>query len=167
MFKKNKVIAIIPARGNSRGIKRKNLINFCGKPLIYWTINQCVKSKLIQDVWVSSDNKEILDFAKNQNVNTIKRPKNISHSNSLSEEAWLHAINIIEKNNDFDLVITPQVTSPVREDDEFDKAIKFFIKKKYDSIFSGEKIKSIGLEFMFMKCFFCQALRWTELRGVL
>ena len=60
MFKKNKVIAIIPARGGSRGIKRKNMINFCGKPLIYWTINQCVKSKLIQDVWVSSDKKEIL-----------------------------------------------------------------------------------------------------------
>ena len=58
MSKKNIVIAIIPARGGSKGIKRKNLINFCGKPLIYWTINQCVKSKLIQDVWVISDNKE-------------------------------------------------------------------------------------------------------------
>lgn len=141
MSKKNKVIAIIPARGGSKGIKRKNLINFCGKPLIYWTINQCVKSKLIKDVWVSSDNEEILDFANNQNVNTIKRPKNISHSNSTSEEAWLHAINIIEQNHNFDLIITPQVTSPVRDNDELDKAIKFFIKKKYDSIFSGEEIK--------------------------
>ena len=52
------VVAIIPARGNSKGIKNKNIINFCNKPLIYWTIKQSLKSKYItQNVYVTSDNR--------------------------------------------------------------------------------------------------------------
>ena len=58
------VVAIIPARGNSKGIKNKNIINFCNKPLIYWTIKQSLKSKYItQNVYVTSDNRDILDLS--------------------------------------------------------------------------------------------------------
>ena len=58
------VVAIIPARGNSKGIKNKNIINFCNKPLIYWTIKQSLNSKYIaQNVYVTSDNRDILDLS--------------------------------------------------------------------------------------------------------
>ena len=64
---KKKIIAIIPARGNSKGIPRKNIINVLGKPLIYYTIKEAKKSKLISDLIVSTDSKEIAkisDFRK-------------------------------------------------------------------------------------------------------
>ena len=58
------IVAIIPARGGSKGIKRKNLIDFCGKPLVVWSIEQALQAKQISSVWVSSDQKDILEIAK-------------------------------------------------------------------------------------------------------
>ena len=58
-----KIVAIILARGGSKGIPKKNIINFCGKPLIAWTIEQCLNGG-IEDVFVSSDSKEILSISK-------------------------------------------------------------------------------------------------------
>ena len=99
------IVAIIPARGNSKGIEEKNIINFCDKPLIYWTIKQALNSKYIKsNVFVSSDNKKILDISKNYGAIPILRPCNLATDKSSSEEALLHAINEIEK-NDIDLVI--------------------------------------------------------------
>ena len=87
------VIAIIPARGNSKGIKNKNIINFCNKPLIYWTIEQSLKSKHIsQNVYVTSDNKDILDLSSSYGAIPILRPDELSTDTSSSEDALLHAI---------------------------------------------------------------------------
>ena len=69
------IVAIILARGGSKGIPKKNIINFCGKPLINWSINQAKNSKYISSVWVSSDSDEILKIVKKENVGIIKRPK--------------------------------------------------------------------------------------------
>ena len=60
-----RVDAIILARGGSKGIPKKNIVNFCGKPLIAWTIEQCKQAKSVNSVWVSSDDLEILAVAKN------------------------------------------------------------------------------------------------------
>ena len=57
-----KILAIIPARGGSKGIKNKNIVNFCGKPLIYWTIKAAQNSKLIDKLIVSTDSKKIRDL---------------------------------------------------------------------------------------------------------
>ena len=73
-----KTLAFIPARGGSKGIPKKNIKKFNGKPLIYWTIKQAVKSKLISDTYVSSDSNEILKIASKYGASIIKRPKNIS-----------------------------------------------------------------------------------------
>ena len=59
-----KIVAIILARGNSQGIPKKNLVDFCGKPLLYWSIKQAKDVKVISDIWVSSDSDEILEFSK-------------------------------------------------------------------------------------------------------
>ena len=130
--------AIIIARGGSKGIPNKNIIQFCGQPLIVWTIKQCLKSKYINEIWVSSDSDKILDLANSFNVNTIKRPKEYSSDKSSSEDAWLHAIDYIENlNQKIDLVVAPQVTSPLRESDDFDNAINIYFDKGYDSLFSA------------------------------
>ena len=68
------IVSIIPARGGSKGIPRKNLIKINDKPLIYYTILASLNSKYIDETWVSSEDKEILDYSKSIGANTILRP---------------------------------------------------------------------------------------------
>ena len=128
---------IIPARGGSKEIPKKNIIDFCGKPLIEWTIEQCLASKYISCVWVSSDDQQILDIANTCGAKSIRRPDNISNDYSSSESAWIHAIKFIESTNKIDLIVAPQVTSPLRETKDIDKAIEIFNKEGCDSMFSS------------------------------
>ena len=96
-MKKKNFTAIILARGGSKAIKLKNLVKVNGKPLLYWTIKSCLKSKNIQSIWVSTDNKLIADYTKKLGVNTIFRPNKYAKDNSSSDIAWLHALNFLKK----------------------------------------------------------------------
>ena len=87
-----KIIAIIPARGNSKSIYKKNLIKFSGKPLIYWTIKQALNTKKIDDVFVSSDSEEILDLSKSFGAKTVLRPQKYSTDIASSESVLLHVL---------------------------------------------------------------------------
>lgn len=131
------IVAIILARGGSKGIPNKNIVEFCGKPLISWTIGQCLASKYITEVWVSSDSQEILDIAIQYGAKIIRRPDDISGDLAGSESAWLHAIELIGEKNKIDFVFAPQITSPLRETQDINNAIKLFQKEKYDSMFSS------------------------------
>ncbi len=139
-----KITAIILARGGSKGLPNKNILNFCGKPLISWTIENCFNAG-ISSVWVSSDSEEILEISKNSGAQLIKRPNSISNDNSTSEEAWLHAINHIEslQNNKIDFVFAPQVTSPLRETKDITNAIKIIDEQKLDSLFSSSVVEDL------------------------
>lgn len=132
-----KDIIVIPARGNSKGIKKKNLISFCGKPLLFWTITQAKKSKLKNNIYVSSENDEILNYAKKLGVHGIKRPQSLSKDNSSSESAILHTIKSI----DFKIrnIIFLQATSPLRKPTDIDRALKVLNDTKSDSLFSCYK----------------------------
>lgn len=139
-----KTSCIILARSGSKGIKNKNIINFCNKPLISWTILQAKSCKLVNDIWVSSDSIHILNIARKYNVKTILRPKNISQDHSTSEQAWIHALEIIKNSNNGklpDYVLAPQVTSPLREPKDFKAAIMKVQKEKYDSLLSVSEIQ--------------------------
>lgn len=137
-MKKKNVYSIILARGGSKGIKNKNLIKVNNKPLIFWTISQSLKSRRIDQVWVSSDSKKILSVSKKLGAKVIERPKKFSSDIASSESAWLHAIkNINTIDTKKDIIIAPQVTSPMRKDNDFDKALKQFTEKKLDTLFSG------------------------------
>lgn len=132
-----KDIIVIPARGNSKGIRKKNLVTFCGKPLLYWTIAQAKKSRLKKNIYVSSENNEILKFATKMGVGTIKRPFNLSKDDSSSESAILHVINSIGfavKN-----IVFLQATSPLRKPNDINQALEKFYKSKSDSLFSCHK----------------------------
>ena len=135
------VVAIIPDRGGSKGIPNKNIIEFCGRPLIAWTIQQCLSSKYITDVWVSSDSQDILNISEKYGAKTIKRPKGISGDSASSESAWRHAIELIQEKSDIDLVFAPQVTSPLREKKDIDNAIEEMLDNNADSLLSTVEIE--------------------------
>jgi N-acylneuraminate cytidylyltransferase len=135
------IIAIILARGRSKSIPKKNIVDFCGKPLISWTIEQAKNVKMISKVWVSSDDEQILSVAKQSGAQIIKRPKHLSTSRSSSVSGWMHAINEIEKiDKKIDIVIGLQATSPVRESADIVNGIKKFISSNCDSLFSASII---------------------------
>tara|TARA_B100001996_G_C18601597_1_gene570055 strand:+ start:324 stop:1001 length:678 start_codon:yes stop_codon:yes gene_type:complete len=138
-----KTIAIIPARGKSKGIKNKNLVNFCGKPLIYWTIKQALSSKLVDEVIVSSDSNEIINISKKNGAQVIRRPKSLSGDKASSESALIHVIKKLSYN--VDLVVFLQVTSPLRKAKDIDNAIKKFIKGNGDSLFSASSMEDFNI----------------------
>jgi len=133
-----RIDAIILARGGSKGIPGKNTMEFLGKPLLAWTIEQCRGASLVTDIWVSSDDQQILDVAKKYGARLIKRPDVISGDEATSESGWLHAIEYIEQDG-FELtaVLAPQVTSPLREPKDIDLAINKFREEDLDSLFSS------------------------------
>ena len=139
------IVAIILSRGNSKAIPKKNIIKFCDKPLLNWSIEQAKNTKNISSVWVSSDNEEILNIAKKENAEIIKRPKSLSTDKSSSESGWIHAIKEVEKKQKIDLVVALQATSPIRESKDLDKAIKKFKRVKADSMFSCSKLSDFFL----------------------
>ena len=140
MKSKNNV-AIILARGGSKTIPKKNIKNFCGKPLIAWSIEQAKNTKNIKNVWVSSDDRKILSISKKFGAKTILRPKSLSKNTSTSVSGWIHAINEIEKMDDkIDTVIALQPTSPIREVSDLENSIQKFTRNNFDSMFSASKI---------------------------
>ena len=133
-----KILAFIPARGGSKGIPNKNIKLFNGKPLIAWTINSALKSKLVNKIIVSSDSKKILTLSKKLGADIVLRPKNISGDNATTEQAIKHCIQSIK--DSFDIIILLSPTSPIRKIKDVDNAIKEFKKKKLDSCFSASKL---------------------------
>lgn len=133
------IVAIIPARGGSKGIPKKNIVKFCDKPLLSWTVEQSIASRYIKNTYVSSDDKEILRLSESLGATGIKRPKNISNDTSSTEEALFHALSFIEKTTGkkIDIVVFLQVTSPLRDFSDIDNALEYFVKKKADSLFSA------------------------------
>jgi len=127
------IACIIPARGGSKRIPRKNVMEFCGKPLIAWSIEQAKASQYIEDVYVSSDDDEILKVATEYGAIKIKRPRELATDSSLSEPALIHALGNMDNP---DVVVFLQATSPVRGENDIDDAITQFITREVDSLFS-------------------------------
>ena len=128
------IVAFIPARGGSKGIHKKNIVDFHGSPLLKYTINVCKKSKYINKTYVSSDDPEILNLASKYGANAIERPPEISHDKSPTEEAIKHFIDSIGEVN---LIVFLQVTSPLREVRDVDGLIEEVIKNDLDSAFTA------------------------------
>lgn len=130
-----RVLAIIPARGGSKGLPRKNIIDLAGKPLIAWTIEASLGSKYITKTIVSSDSDEILEVAKNYNSYILKRPDELATDISSSEVVVKHAIESIEEK--FDYVVLLQPTSPLRNTNNIDMA--------FDKLFSSNATALISV----------------------
>lgn len=141
--KKIKILCIIPARGGSKRIPNKNIILLFGKPLIAYTIEHAKKSKLINRIIVSTDSDKIADVSTLYEVEVIKRPSKLATDNSTSESVLKHVLIYLEKEEKYypDIIVFLQCTSPLRENDDIDKAINTLINEEADSLFSAFKFK--------------------------
>lgn len=135
------IVAIIPARGGSKGLPQKNLTECGGKPLIAWSIKHALDSHMIDEVYVTSDDQKILEIASNYGALTIQRPKELAADNSSSEDALVHALKEIRSRGvDVELVVFLQATSPLRDPSDLDKAIGKLKTDKLDSLLSVSPI---------------------------
>ena len=139
MFKKYKIICVVPARGGSKGVPRKNVKKLAGKPLIAYTIQQARKSKYIDRVIVSTENKEIADIARKYKAEVpFVRPKKLAGDNVATVDVLLHVIDWLKKNEkyDFDILVLLHATAPLRNISDIDDSIKILVEKKADNVFS-------------------------------
>lgn len=140
-----KIIAIIPARGGSKGIPGKNVMDFCGKPLIAWSIEYALASKYIKNVYVTTEDKEIADVSKKYGANIIQRPAELATDTSSADDALMHALGKILEQKEIDIVVFLQPTSPVREIDDIDNSLDLFLSEGADSLFSATMLDDICL----------------------
>jgi CMP-N-acetylneuraminic acid synthetase len=144
-----KILALIPARCGSKGIKDKNIVDICNKPLIAYTIEQALALKqvnLVNEVIVSTDCEKIANVAKIYGANVpFLRPKNISGDNAKSISFIIHALEFYSQNNiEFDAVLLLQPTSPLRNVNLLNEAINKFIKYDAESLISVYKEEYIN-----------------------
>jgi len=134
MIDSKKVLAIIPARGGSKGVPRKNLRHVGGKPLIGWAIEASHASKYIDRTIISSEDSEILEVARSYGCEVpFIRPAELSQDDTPGMAPILHAIDQLPG---YDLVVVLQPTSPLRSTEEIDAAIALCISKNAASCVS-------------------------------
>ncbi|MBR0694898.1 acylneuraminate cytidylyltransferase family protein [Bradyrhizobium lablabi] len=135
--KVKRTLAVIAARGGSKGIPNKNLIDICGKPLLAWTVMQAAAARGVDLVAVSSDSDAILSVAETAGAVGVRRPNDISGDLASSESAWLHALEALDgKRQPYERVVALQATSPIRESSDIEKALDTFEREKLDSLLS-------------------------------
>lgn len=123
-------LAVIPARGGSKGVPRKNIKELAGKPLIAWTIEEAKKSKFIDRIILSSEDAEIIEVAKRYGCDVpFTRPVELAQDETPGIAPILHAI---EQCPDYDFVVLLQPTSPLRTVEDIDGAIETLFEKKAD-----------------------------------
>lgn len=132
-----KTLAVIAARGGSKGIPHKNLLDLCGKPLIAWTVEQARAARGVDVVAVSSDSDDILAAAEAAGAVGVRRPEDISGDLASSESAWLHALDATDQRmGRFERVVALQATSPIREPGDIEDALATFDRDHLDSLLS-------------------------------
>ncbi|HIP54619.1 MAG TPA: acylneuraminate cytidylyltransferase family protein [Sulfurimonas autotrophica] len=134
MLHERTFLAVIPARGGSKRLPRKNILDLAGKPLIAWSIEAAKESKYIDAVVVSSDDDEILDIAHALGVRALKRPAVLASDTATTFDTVEHLIKNLKK--EYTHVVLLQPTSPLRESKDIDKAIELLDKKDADAIIS-------------------------------
>jgi CMP-N,N'-diacetyllegionaminic acid synthase len=137
-----KILAIIPARGGSKGVPRKNIKLLGDKPLLEYSFQSASQSSLLSKIILSSEDIEIIAVAKSIGMNVpFVRPENLASDTASSIEVVKHAIDFFEQKNEFfDAVCLLQATSPFREKGFIDKAILKFIESGADALVSVLKV---------------------------
>ncbi|MGQ4568863.1 acylneuraminate cytidylyltransferase family protein [Dermabacteraceae bacterium P9123] len=131
------ILCVIPARGGSKGIPRKNLLPVGGKPLIAWTIEQALAAKPESDVLVcvSTEDDEIAQVAAAHGAHVIRRPDELAQDATATEPVILHAMDVAESEGyELEGVMLLQATSPVRLPGTIDRAVAQFRESGCDSL---------------------------------
>ena len=129
------VLAVIPARGGSKGIPGKNIKAFCGKPLIVHSIEAALNCSLISRTVVSTDDDSIAQVAKANGAQVINRPVELAVDTSLVIDAIRHAVlSVEEEGEDVDIVLLLEPTSPFRRKQDLEKCVQILLENKADSV---------------------------------
>ena len=139
MYNDKSFIAIIPARGGSKRLPRKNVLDLNGKPLIAWSIEAGLKSNYIDEVMVTTDDDEIAEVSKKYGAKVpFKRPKKLADDYATRPEVIKHTIEFYqnELGKKFDYLVFLQPTSPLRDANDIDNAIEFMFEKNGDAVVS-------------------------------
>lgn len=142
MINGKKIIAIVPAREGSKGLAKKNIIEFLGKPLLVWSIEAALKSKYIDRIIVSTDSTEIAGLGKKFGADIpFIRPSYLSEDTSTSVDVIYHAIEFMSEKlgENFDLVVLLEPTSPLRTSQDVDLALEKLIGS-----FDARSLVSVG-----------------------
>ena len=139
----NRILSIILARGGSKSVKNKNIVDLCGKPLIAHTIIEAKKSKFIDRLIVSTDDSKIKSIALKYGAECpFNRPKNLSSDKATSLDALIHATNWCEKSegDKYDFIIELMCTNPMKTVEDIDGAIEKLIISEADSVIGMSKL---------------------------
>jgi len=139
MKQKPGIVALIPLRGGSKSIPYKNIKDIAGKPLCAWVLEAASFSKLIDEVYVSTDSEKIIDVVSGLSlpVKISKRDPSLATDSASTESVMLDFMNRV----DFDILVTIQATSPLTRSKDLDLAIKQFMDNNLDSLLTGVRIK--------------------------
>lgn len=132
-MKKINYLAVIPARGGSKGIPRKNIKMIAGKPLLAWSIEAAKESKLIDRLVVSTEDKEIADIAKEYGAEVLNRPAQLASDEASTVSVLQHILKDIDAN----AIVLLQATSPVRDSGLIDQCIQKFQETGVDNLGTG------------------------------
>jgi len=129
MYKDKRVLAIIPARGGSKGLPGKNIRELCGKPLIAWSIEHAQKSNYVDEIFISTDSQEIADVAEKYGAPCPElRPAELARDTAPSSEFIVYTLEKMKKEGKlFDYFILLEPTSPLRDVEDVDKSIEMLI----------------------------------------
>lgn len=130
-----KVLAVIPARGGSKGIPGKNIRAFAGKPLIVHSIEASLNCPLISRTVVSTDDDKIAEIAEAHAAQVIRRPSELATDTSLVIDAIKHAVRTVEEESgDIDVVLLLEPTSPLRRVEDIETCIQVLLENRADSV---------------------------------
>lgn len=134
-----KILTVIPARGGSKGIPKKNIRFIAGQPLLAYAIKCAKASSYDMEVVVTSDEEEIQNIARRFEACVVERPAKLAGDSVTLDPVVCHAVMTMEKTLQcsYDIVITMQPTSPLLSSETLDAAIRFFIENAYDTVLSG------------------------------
>lgn len=155
------IVCIIPARGGSKRLHRKNLYPVNGKPCMQYSIEAALKSKYIKDkVYISSEDKEILDFSIQQGSKVILRPDSLSEDHVWTQDVLIHACDELSKEIEFDYVVRVQANSPQVTTDKIDECIEKLINNNLWEVFTVNKlgIEDAAVHVMKKQCVYQKAL---------
>lgn len=129
-----KILALIPARGGSKGIPRKNIKPLAGKPLIAWTISEALKSRYLDEVVVSTEDPEIADVARQWGASLpFMRPAHLAQDDTPGAAPAIHALQVLQG---YDVVLLLQPTSPLRTTADIDAFVEKALSEKPQSMTS-------------------------------
>lgn len=145
MIDGKRILAVIPARGGSKGLPGKNIKPLLGKPLIGWTIEQAKESKYIDRIIVSTDDKEIAEVSLSFGAGVpFTRPPELATDDAKTVDVVMHSINYLESINDsYDIIVLLEPTSPLREVYDIDTALEMLVQNpQAESIVGIAKVES-------------------------